>query len=76
MVRYPRQRTSRWQESSRYRFHGVLSKVEAQYAPIKSRDKRNEELLSELYRLSRARIRLGLDLKEVLPTILAWAEGR
>ena len=38
-------------------------KVEAQYALIKSRDKRNEELLSELYRLSRARIRLGLDLK-------------
>ncbi|MEL0117972.1 MAG: hypothetical protein VXB01_03445, partial [Opitutae bacterium] len=44
-------------------FTEFFPKVEAQYAPIKSRDKRNEELLSELYRLSRARIRLGLDLK-------------
>lgn len=44
-------------------FTEFFPKVENEFAQITSRDKRNEEMLSELHHLSRARIRLGLDLK-------------
>ena len=37
--------------------------VAIKYADIANRDKRNEELLAELFKLSRGRMRLGLDLK-------------
>jgi SecD/SecF fusion protein len=44
-------------------FVEFFPKVKASYAGIKNRDKRNEALLSELFKLSKGRIRLGLDLK-------------
>ncbi len=44
-------------------FVEFFPKVENRYAGVKNRDKRNEELLAELFQLSRGRVRLGLDLK-------------
>ncbi|MDE0821138.1 MAG: protein translocase subunit SecD, partial [Opitutales bacterium] len=56
-------------------FVEFFPKVKASYAGIKNRDKRNEALLSELFKLSRGRIRLGLDLKGGIAYTLKLDEG-
>lgn len=44
-------------------FVEFFPRVADKYKDIANRDKRNEELLSELFKLSRGRLRMGLDLK-------------
>ena len=56
-------------------FVEFFPKVKASYDGIKNRDKRNEALLSELFKLSRGRIRLGLDLKGGIAYTLKLDEG-
>ncbi|MBT6957277.1 MAG: hypothetical protein HN996_02540, partial [Opitutae bacterium] len=56
-------------------FVEFFPKVKASYDGIKNRDKRNEALLSELFKLSKGRIRLGLDLKGGIAYTLKLDEG-
>jgi len=49
--------------------------VAHKYADIANRDKRNEELLQELFKLSRGRMRLGLDLKGGIAYTLKLGKG-
>jgi SecD/SecF fusion protein len=56
-------------------FVEFFPKVKVSYDGIKNRDKRNEALLSELFKLSKGRIRLGLDLKGGIAYTLKLDEG-